>query len=450
VIKRHGKHLALGTALVAVLVAGLVFALGHGNSATRTTMTAYFENANGIYPGDDVRILGVRVGKIETIQPEPKRVKMTLWVDDKFKVPAEAKAVIVAPSLVTARAVQLVPAYTGGPVMADGAVIGQDRTAVPVEYDDLRAQLGKLTDMLQPTQPGGVSTLGSLVNTAADNLRGQGADIRDTVIKLSAALSTLGDHSGDIFGTVKNLAVLVSALQDSSDLLRQLNDNLAAVTGLLSNDPNEVGSAVADLNTAITDVRSFVADHREALGTTAEKLAGITQAVGESIDEVKQALHIFPTTLQNFTNIYQPAQGALSGSLAGTNFNNPIQFICGAIQAASRLNAEQSAKLCVQYLAPIVKNRQYNFLGPLGFTPLVGAQARPNEVTYSEDWLRPDFVPPATPPPPAANPSADAAPPPAGAPLAAEAPSDGQAPQTHSVDPNAGLPGMLLPPGAGS
>ena len=44
------------------------------------------------------------------------------------------------------------------------------------------------------------------------------------------------------------------------------------------------------------------------------------------------------------------------------NFANPISFLCGAIQAASRLGAEQSAKLCVQYLAPIIKNRQYNFL----------------------------------------------------------------------------------------
>ena len=76
-----------------------------------------------------------------------------------------------------------------------------------------------------------------------------------------------------------------------------------------------------------------------------------------------------------------------------TNFANPITFICGAIQAASRLNAEQSAKLCVQYLAPIVKNRQYNFL-PLGMNPFVGAPTRPNEMTYSEDWMRPDYVPP--------------------------------------------------------
>ena len=63
------------------------------------------------------------------------------------------------------------------------------------------------------------------------------------------------------------------------------------------------------------------------------------------------------------------------------------------MQAASRLGAEQSAKLCVQYLAPIIKNRQYNFL-PLGENLFVGADARPNEVTYSEDWLRPDYVPP--------------------------------------------------------
>ena len=125
--------------------------------------------------------------------------------------------------------------------MKDDAVIPQERTAVPVEWDDFRQQLEKLTETLQPTEPGGVSTLGSVVNTAADNLRGQGANIRDTVIKLSQAVSALGDHSNDIFSTVKNLAILVSALQDSTDLMRQLNQNLASVTGLLANDPDEVG-----------------------------------------------------------------------------------------------------------------------------------------------------------------------------------------------------------------
>jgi len=137
--------------------------------------------------------------------------------------------------------------------------------------------------------------------------------------------------------------------------------------------------------------------------------------------------------------------GALTGALAINNFANPIAFLCGAIQAASRLGGEQAAKLCVQYLAPIVKNRQYNFL-PLGENFFVGAQARPNEVTYSEDWMRPDYVPPApnTPPGQATAPGTQAPVPPGARP--AEAPL----PPTVATNPAAGLPGMMVLPGGGS
>ena len=92
-------------------------------------------------------------------------------------------------------------------------------------------------------------------------------------------------------------------------------------------------------------------------------------------------------------NIYQPAQSSVTGILAPVNFANTVQFICSAIQAASRRGFEKSAKLCVQYLAPIIKNRQYNF-PPLGINPFVGASARPNEITYSEDRLNPNLPPP--------------------------------------------------------
>ena len=175
----------------------------------RVNVTAYFDNSNMVFVGDDVRILGVPVGRIEKIEPEPQRAKITFWYDGKYKVPADAKAAILSPALVTGRSIQLTPVYSGGPVMDDGTVIPQERTAVPVEWNDLRQQLERIAENLQPTEPGGVSTLGSLVNTTADNLRGQGANIRDTLIKVSQAFSALGDHSTDIFSTVKNLSILV-------------------------------------------------------------------------------------------------------------------------------------------------------------------------------------------------------------------------------------------------
>ncbi|ACC42461.1 MCE-family protein Mce3D_1 [Mycobacterium marinum M] len=440
----------LAVLLVGLLAAGVVVLLRTTEVVNRTNVVAYFENSNGVFTGDEVRILGVPVGKITSIEPQPESVKVSFWYDSKYKVPADAKAAILSPTLVTSRAIQLTPAYTGGPAMSDNAVIPRQRTAVPVEWDDVRAQLAKLTKELQPTEPGGVSPLGSVINTAADNLRGEGANIRDTVIKLSQAFSALGDHSTDIFSTVKNLAILVSALQDSTNFMRQLNQNLATVTGLLANDPNEVANAVRNLGDTVGEVQRFVADNREALGTTSDKLAGVSQALNDSLDDVKQFLHVAPNTLQNYVNIWQPAQGAVSAVPMLNNFANPISFLCGAIQAASRLGYEQSAKLCVQYLAPIIKNRQYNFL-PFGQNLFVGASARPNELTYSEDWLRPDYIPPqaippqAIPPqqaPPAAAPPAQAPPPAVGPPLPAEAPA--------TPDPAAGLRGIMVPQGVGS
>ncbi|MGE0214771.1 MCE family protein [Mycolicibacterium sp.] len=421
----------LAVVLVAV-IAGAGYLLVRSVGVTeRVEVTAYFERTTGVFAGDEVRIRGVSVGKIERIDPEPTRVKVTFWFDARYPVPADVKAVIISPTLVTARAIQLTPPYRGGPTLQDGAVIGEQRTAVPVEWDEVRTQLQRLATTLEPTEPGGVSTMGALVHTTAENLRGQGAAIRTSILHLSQAISALGDHSGDIFTSVKNLSILVSALQDSTDLLRRLNVNLASVSGVLADDPGDVAGAIADLDDVVGEVTEFVAENRESLGTTSDNLAAVSTAMTESLDDIKQALHILPTVAANAANLYQPAQGTLSGIAAVNNFSDPITFLCGAIQAASRMGAEESAKLCVQYLAPIVKNRQYNF-PPLGFNPIVGASARPNEITYSEEWMRPDYVPPQ--PAPTEGP--------VGAPLAAET--------AATTDPADGLPGMMIHPAAGS
>ncbi len=426
-------RLLIGAALVVILAAGIsVVATPWWKHVAKDTFVAYFANANGLYKGDEVRILGVAVGTVDKIEPQPQSTKVTFSVESEYPVPADAKAAILSPSLVSARAIQLVPAYAGGPKLAAGASIPQERTAVPVEWDDFRQQLEKLTGSLQPQSPGGPNAVGEFINSAADNLRGQGDTARDTVIKLSQAVSALGDHSTDIFSTVRNMQLLVSALSSSSDLLAAFNQNFAQVSTVLTNTPNEVADATKGLDNAVTDLRGFVAENREALGTTFDHFNQITTALNDSRTDIKQVLHIGPTVFQNFVNIYQPAQSAITGILAPVNFADTVQFLCSAVQAASRLNNEQSAKLCVQYLAPIIKNRQMNFF-PIGGNPFVGAQARPNEITYSEDRLRPPGDP--------LLPTAPVAPPDPVGLLAAEAPV------AATPDPAAGLPGLMVPGG---
>ncbi|WP_319449821.1 MULTISPECIES: MCE family protein [unclassified Mycobacterium] len=448
-MSRSALRRAVATTLAGLLAASAFVAASVSDRMDRVHVTAYFSSANGLYPGDQVRILGVPVGEITSITPESDGSKVTFWFDRRFKVPANAEAAVLSPALVSARVIQLSPPYTGGDTMTENAVIPNQRTAVPVEYDELRTQLAKLSESLQPTGPGGLSAAGSMINTTANNLRGQGANIRGALTELSQALSALGDHSDDISGTVKDLSVLVSALRSSSDVLQQLNGNLASVTGLLAQNPNAVGAMLRDLDVAVRDVDGFVADNRAALGTTFDRLSSLSTMLHERLPELKQTLHVTPNTLSNFVNAYRPATASVAGTFALTNFANPLQFICSGIQAASRLNYEQSAKLCAQYMAPIIKNREYNF-PPLGTTigllqiPTVGAMARPNEITYSEDWMRPDYRPTSTP-----GPNTEALAPP-GAAEALPGAAASLADEPVTPNPQDGLRGLMTPPGAGS
>jgi phospholipid/cholesterol/gamma-HCH transport system substrate-binding protein len=408
-------RLATAAVLVSTLTAALFLVAGPPWAQLhKHVYTAYFTNTNGLYTGDEIRILGVAVGTVDRIEPLPDAARVTFSVGAQYRIPADARAAILSPSLVSARAIQLVPAYSGGPELANGASIGLERTAVPVEWDDFREQLEKLTDSLQPADTTGRSAVGEFVTTAAANLRGQGDTARETVIKLSQAMSALGDHSTDIFSTVRNMQLLVSALTSSSDLLAAFNVNLADITTVLSSSTREFADAMTSLDSAVTDLRGFIGENREGFGVTVDHLAAITTALNESRGDLKQVLHIAPSVFQNFVNIYQPAQSAITGVMALGNFANTVQFICGGIEALARANSLQASKLCVQYLAPIIKNRQYNFL-PIGGNPFVGTAARPNEITYSEDRLRP---------------------------AAAQQPPE---PAPQPVDPELGLPGLLLP-----
>ncbi|NED70021.1 mammalian cell entry protein, partial [Streptomyces sp. SID10244] len=75
------------------------------------------------------------------VTPRDGDVEIKMQVDKDTPIPADAKAVVVAQSLVSGRFVQLTPVYAGGPKLAASADIPMNRTAVPVEWDDIKKQL---------------------------------------------------------------------------------------------------------------------------------------------------------------------------------------------------------------------------------------------------------------------------------------------------------------------
>src|ERR1700742_4624670 len=118
---------------------------------TNNSRVAYFPAANALYPGDKVKIMGLRVGAVDKIEPAGDKMKVTFHYASKYKVPANASAVILNPTLVASRNIQLEPPYKGGPVLGDNAVIPIERTQVPTEWDQLRESVANVIDKLGPT-----------------------------------------------------------------------------------------------------------------------------------------------------------------------------------------------------------------------------------------------------------------------------------------------------------
>jgi len=372
-------RVALAALLVVTLLVGVYLVWP---SRAGQQVVVYFKSAVGLYPGDDVRVIGVPVGTIDSIEPRASDVKITMTIKDGVKLPADAKALIIAPNLVSARFIQLTPAYTGGAVMADGAEIALDRTAVPVEWDEVKEQLTQLSTQLGPQQGSMQGPLSAFVDQAADTFDGNGDSFRQALRELSQTAGRLGDSRVDLFGTIRNLQVLVNALSNSNEQIVQFSNHVASVAQVLADSSTDLDNTLGTLNQALADVKGFLNENNQALIEQVGKLADFTQILTDHSDDIEQILHITPNGLANFYNIYNPAQGTVGGLLTLPNFANPVQFICGGtFDVGASPDNYKRAEICRQRMGPVFKRITMNF-PPLLFHPINSITAYKGQIIY--------------------------------------------------------------------
>ena len=380
----------IGTLIVILALVAALVGYNLYKRLTTNTAVAYFPETLALYAGDRVTIMGVKVGAIDNIEPAGDKMKVTFHYDNSYKVPANATASILNPSLVASRNIQLSPPYTGGPVMEDNAVIPVDRTQVPVEYDQLRDSINRILTDLGPTPEQPKGPFGDIIESAATGFAGKGEQLNKTLNGLSEALYTLNEGRGDLFGVIKSLALFVNALYQSDQQFVALNDDLATFTNSFTNTDREVANALQELNQLLTTTRQFISKNGEVLTHDVNNLADVTNAVlqPDPLNGLETALHVFPTLAANLTNINSPVAGGVMGLPTINNFANPLQFICSSIQAGSRLGYQDSAELCAQYLAPILDAIKFNF-PPFGLNNFTSAMTLPKQISYSEPRLQP-------------------------------------------------------------
>jgi virulence factor Mce-like protein len=447
------KRLVRATALVLalLLVGGAMFVIRQMFFAPKT-ITAYFTTATAVYPGDDVKVSGMKVGTITAITPQGTQTALTLKVGRNVRIPDDAKAVIVAQNLLAARYVQLAPAYRSGqPTMADGAVIPLQRTAIPVEWDEVKQQLMRLATDLGPTSDVSSTSVARFIDSAADALGGNGAKVRTTLNQLAAVARILADGSGDIVGLISNLQTFITALRDSGEQMVQFQDRLATLSSVLNDSKSDLDAALTTLTVAIGDVHRFVAGTRDKTSEQIQRLANVTQILADHKVDLENILHTAPNAFSNGYGIYNPDTGGAMGSFGFNNFSNPLQFICGAVGAIENVTSTETAKLCEQYFGPALRLLTFNNIA-IPINPYLAKSASPDNIIYSDPSLAPGAGanPPAADTPPAVSAYTglygDVAPPPGW--NTPTGPPGAYAPNGLPADPSPALfRGAPIPPG---
>lgn len=362
------------------------------------TITALFPSTTAIYKGDEVRVSGVPVGRISSIEPDGTHTRMIMKVDRDVPIPAEAKAVIVSHNLVAARYVQLTPAYRlSGSRMRDGAVIPLDRTAVPVEWDEVKTQLTRLSAELGPSSDVSTPSMARFIDSAANAMDGNGDKLRQTLAQLSGMGRILADGSGNIVDIIEHLQTFVTTLSDSNEQIVQFHDRLATLSSVLDGSSSDLDAALTSLSIAVGDVRRFVAKYRDKTAEQLQRLADVTQNLVDHSDDLEQILHVAPNSFANAYNMYNPDTGEFAGSSVLNGFSNPVHFICAQIGAIENATAPETAKLCAEYLGPALRLLNFNYM-PIPFNPFIAKSASPENLVYTDPNLAPGAAAPSSPP----------------------------------------------------
>ncbi|HEX6516912.1 MAG TPA: MCE family protein [Nocardioidaceae bacterium] len=366
------NRLAAVLAAVAVLAVVAALALVMLPEQHRKYLTASFPRTVSLYEGSDVRILGVPVGEVESVVPSGTDVKVRMWYDAKYKVPADAKAVIISPAIVGDRFVQLTPVYRGGPVMQDDATLDERSTAVPLELDQIYQSIDDLMVALGPKGANDQGALTRLLDSTARNFAGEGEQFHRTIEDLSTLTRTLDDNKSALFGTVRQTERFVSALAKNDRTVRRFNDSLASASDMLEDERGDLSAALHNLGIAMREVSAFVRHNRGSLSRNIKGLDEVSKILVKQRDALNETLHVAPLALNNLFLTYNPATGTLdTRANVGENFaqleNDPALVLCGFLSQAD--SSGRSCKLVKQALG-----------GRARAAALAGAPDRPRRI----------------------------------------------------------------------
>ena len=284
----------IGIAVIALMMLGAFRAdrlpiIGSGD-----TYRADFAEIGGLKAGNEVRVAGVSVGKVEGIELQGNKVRVTFKIDKGTKFGTETGADIRVRTLLGAEFLALTPKGPGQ--LPKGSVIPLARTIAPYDVVQAFSDLSKTTDQIDiPELSKALDTLANISASTPEEFRGAIKGVSDLSRNLAARddqINTLLVNLKKVSGVLNSRNTeLVTLFKDSDVLFQAISARRDSIHRLL-----------VSTQSISTQLRGLVKDTRSDLKPALNQLDVVTTMLRKNEASLDEALRTYPGFLRVFSN----------------------------------------------------------------------------------------------------------------------------------------------------
>ncbi|MFF0489096.1 MCE family protein [Nocardia sp. NPDC003482] len=298
-------------ALVSILVTVVVWnTLARTVSGTTNTYNATFTDVLGLREGDDVRMAGVRVGKVDKIElDKAHHAKVTFEVQNDQTLYGNTKALIRYQNLIGQRYVALAPGKQGDTMpLRNKSAIPLERTEPSFDISGLLNGFQPLFEVLQPEQ------VNSLSNTFVQALQGDGVSLSAFITQAAAVAGDFQRRDAILSDVITNLSAVMQGLAKRGDELETLVTQTRALIGGLYDQGQSLQNSTVAIATATTSLVDMVGQVQPKLRDAQNSTRDALTLLLENGAKLDQAAIDLPDLLSNIGRF--TSEGAYANAYA--------------------------------------------------------------------------------------------------------------------------------------
>lgn len=249
------------------------------------TLTAEFEDVTGLFLGDAVRIAGVPVGKVSSIETEAGRAVISFQIKAAHSVPDDSEVTVSWLNLIGQRQVDIIPGQSAT-FFDDGERMVN--TIAVTDIGTVADQLGPFSQVLNPAQ------INELLETVYLALEGREGDVAALTTDVTQILGTLAEREDTIQQLIADYSTVAGAVAERDVQIRAMVDNLLAIAETFAESDHVLAAALDDAGVLSQQLNGFLVRNEETLSSIVRDLSGITDIAVDRLDTLEEIIAELP------------------------------------------------------------------------------------------------------------------------------------------------------------